>query len=229
MTEVSVRFLEGEADAGVLRRLYDTVIGPSFAPEQREPFERLRRVLAADDLRGAVALAADGEPVGALFLEWFPDIRAALLCYFAVRPDLRGRGIGRELVAVAGPRWRAALEPRVVLAEAEDPAIFDDAGEGDYGDGGARLRLYAGFGARRLPIPYLMPELAPGAGRLPGLLLLVIETEEPGDRLPGELVAGFLERYFARLEGDAADPADTRLPELLTTCRSIGSLPMTET
>ena len=107
MEEVSIRFLAGESDAGTLRQLYDAVIVPSFLPVEREPIERLRRVLSADELRGAIAVMPDGLPVGALFLEWFADIRAALLCYFAIRPDLRGRGIGRQLVAVAAPQWRA--------------------------------------------------------------------------------------------------------------------------
>ncbi|WP_285687590.1 GNAT family N-acetyltransferase [Actinoplanes sp. NBRC 103695] len=241
MDDVSIRFLEGESDMGTLRRLYDSVIAPSFLPAEREPLEKLTRVLAADELRGAIAVTSDGEPVGALFLEWFADIRAALLCYFAIRPDLRGQGIGRRLVAEAAPRWRSDLKPHVVFAEAEDPRAFDagpaaghaatgdDAGAGvvDYGDGDARLRLYAGFGARRLPIPYLMPELAPGAGRLPGLLLLVVEADDivspSPDRIESTIVADFLIRYFARQEGDAARD-DGQLRQLLDECRRTASL-----
>lgn len=236
MDEVSIRFLAGESDAGTLRRLYDTVIAPSFPPAEREPVEKLARVLAADELRGAVAVLPDGTPVGALFLEWFADIRAGLLCYFAVRPDLRGGGVGRRLVAVAAPRWRAALRPHVIFAEAEDP-LFHDAGPSapgdgvDYGDGDARLRLYAGFGAGRLPIPYLMPELAPGAGRLPGLLLLVAEADDVArpapDRIRSRIVEDFVLRYFARLEGrDVGDDQDRRLRELLAQVRRTDLLPL---
>ena len=226
MEEVSIRFLEGETDTGTLRRLYDSVIAPSFLPAEREPLAKLTRVLAADELRGAIAVTPDGEPVGALFLEWFDDIRAALLCYFAIRPDLRGQGIGRRLVAVAAPRWRSDLKPHVVFAEAEDPRLTDDAESSDgvdYGDGDARLRLYAGFGARRLPIPYLMPELAPGVGRLPNLLLLVVEADDlvspSPDRIRSDIVADFLMRYFARQEGDAARDDDHQLRQLLAECR----------
>ncbi len=284
MVEVSIRFLEGESDAGTLRQLYDSVIAPSFLPAEREPVEKLRRVLSADELRGAIAVMPDGAPVGALFLEWFADIRAALLCYFAVRPDLRGQGIGRQLIAVTTPQWRAALKPHVVFAEAQDPrfpgtdsaapvdggasrdggvrtgdATGTDPGartdgdattdgdartdggattDGDartddgvdYGDGDARLGLYAGFGARRLPIPYLMPELAPGAGRLPNLLLLVIEADDvvspTPDRIRSTIVEGFLVRYFARQEGRAVRPDDSQLRQLLAECRQSDFLPL---
>ncbi|GIE34433.1 hypothetical protein Ait01nite_074780 [Actinoplanes italicus] len=226
MEEVSIRFLKGEADAGTLRALYDSVIAPSFAPAEREPFEKLRRVLAADELRGAIAVNPDGEPVGALFLEWFADIRVALLCYFAVRPDLRDRGVGRRLVAVATPHWRAELGPHVVFAEAGDPRF--DTSTADYGDGDARLRLYAGFGARRLPIPYLMPELSPGAGRLANLLLLVMEADDAvspaPDRIRSSVVEGFLVRYFARQEGTVRE--DDRLRSLLAECRRDEFLPL---
>jgi GNAT superfamily N-acetyltransferase len=239
--EVSIRFLDGESDAGTLSLLYDSVIAPSFLPAEREPVEKLRRVLSADELRGAVAVTPDGVPVGALFLEWFADIRAALLCYFAVRPDLRGQGIGRRLVAVATPQWRAALQPHVVFAEAEDPRFHADGaastdsdtgtdGGVDYGDGDARLRLYAGFGARRLPIPYLLPELAPGAGRLPGLLLLVAEADDAvspaPDRIRSTVVEDFLLRYFARHEGSAVGDDDGELRRLLAECRRTDFLPL---
>lgn len=226
MGEISVRFLDGEADTGTLRRLYDTVFTPSFVAAEREPFERLTRVLAADELRGAVAVSPDDEPVGALFLEWFADIRAALLCYFAVRPDLRDQGIGRRLIAEAAPRWRAALRPHAVFAEAGDPLVH---GGGEHtGDGDARLRMYAGFGARRVPVRYLMPELSPGGGRAGDLMLLVVESDtavSPGpDRIRGDLVGDFLVRYFARQEGPATP--DDRLGRLLTECRATEFLPL---
>lgn len=248
MEDVSIRFLDGESDASTLHQLYDSVIAPSFPPAEREPVEKLRRVLSADELRGAIAVMPDGVPVGALFLEWFADIRAALLCYFAIRPDLRRQGIGRRLVSAATPQWRAALKPHVVFAEAEDPRFRDtdsaahadggirtdsDIGTDrgvDYGDGDARLRLYAGFDMRRLPIPYLLPELAPGAGRLPGLLLLVAEADDvvspTPDRIRSTAVEDFLLRYFARQEGIAVGDEDPQLRQLLAECRRSDFLPL---
>ena len=224
---MEIRLLDERSDPGILERLYDKVITPSFDPAEREPVDRLTAALAAGELRGAVAVTPEGEEVGALFLEWFADIRAALLCYFAVRPDLRGRGVGQRLVAVATPQWRAELRPHVVYAEAEDPRFHG--GVADYGDGDARLRLYAGFGARRLAVRYFLPELMPGEGRLPDLLLLVAEADETVRPTPGKFrgaaVADFLERYFARQEGPPRDD-DPALQSLLAECRQAEYLPL---
>lgn len=225
---MQVRILNGHDDAGLLRTLYDTVLAPSFPEAEREPVESLARVLDNDELRGAVALGPEGEPLGALCLEWFADVRAALLCYFAVRQDLRGSGIGRALVAGAVPRWRAELRPRVILAEAEDPHFH--AVTPEFGDGEARLRLYSSYGARRLPIDYLVPELTPGAGRLKNLLLLVAEAD-PGalvgdGRISGELIERFLVRYYTRAEGRAPAPGDDELHALLAQCRADRGLPL---
>jgi GNAT superfamily N-acetyltransferase len=221
---VEVRLIQ---DPGTLHRLYDKVIAPSFAPAEREPVERLAAALDDGTLRGAVAVAPGGDEVGALFLEWFPDIRAALLCYFAVRPDLRDQGVGRQLIAVATPQWRTELRPHVVYAEAEDPRFHG--GVADYGDGDARLRLYAGFGARQVPIPYFLPELMPGEGRLPHLLLLVVEAGETvcptSDTIDGAAVESFLTRYFTRQEGRLRDD-DPDLRDLLAECRRTTRLPL---
>lgn len=217
---MQVRMIDERSDPSQLTRLYDKVIAPSFAPAEREPVERLTSALAAGSLRGAVAVDSSGDEVGSLFLEWYADIRAALLCYFAVRPDRRGRGIGRQLIKVAAPQWRTELRPHVVYAEAEDPGFHG--GVADYGDGDARLRLYAGFGARRLPLRYFLPELMPGQGRLPHLLLLLVEADDSvrptPDTIRGDAVEAFLSRYFARQEGPPR-PDDTDLQSLLDSCR----------
>ncbi|GAA2567771.1 hypothetical protein GCM10010435_46910 [Winogradskya consettensis] len=251
MADVSVRFLKGRSDQDILVQLYDTVFVPSFPPSEREPMASLERVLAGEELLGAVAMTPDGVPVAALFLEWFADIRAGLLCYFAVRPDLRDRGIGRQLIAYAAPRWRTELRPHIIYAEAEDPR--SGSGIAEHGDGQARLRLYAGFGARRLPIPYLMPRLNPGETRLANLLLLVAEADDtvaapagtvaqPGGTVAqpggtagavpglirGAAVAEFLTRYFARAEGGPAHPGDTELRGLLAECRRTEFLQLRE-
>lgn len=232
--DVSILFWDEEPDPAVLHRLYDAVLAPSFLPAEREPVKKLSQVLSTGDLRGAIAVRPNGEPVGALFLEWFSDIRAALLCYFAVRPDLRGQGIGRKLVGVAPPHWLATLEPQVFFAEAQDPraaGILAGADSGsDYGDRDARLRLYARFGLRRLPIPYLMPELMPGAGRLANLLLLVAEPDHvvspAPDRIRSTIVEDFLVRYFARHEGRPVPAEDGQFQQLLAECRQREFLPL---
>lgn len=95
--------------------------------------ERLRRLLARDDV---AALLAGDPPVAVALLTFRPSVwdagPVALLEELYVRPDLRGRGIGR-----------AVLETAMALARERGSRTFEI--NVDEGDAGAR-RFYEAHG-----------------------------------------------------------------------------------
>ena len=149
-----------------------------------------------------------------------------LLAYLAVRPGLRGTGIGATLLHAARDAWMAELNPRLIVLEVEDPA--EAAASEAFGDPVARVRFYERHGVRALPLPYVMPALSPGAGRVQRLMLMVLGGADltPGTRTAdGGPVADFVAEYFEEFEGPA-QPGDTELGPLLAACARPGGLPL---
>jgi hypothetical protein len=104
--------------------------------------------------------------------------------------------------------WLDSCSGRPVLAEIEDPRLYEPTTEIDPWD---RLRFYERLGARLLPLSYAQPPLRPGSPRVNGLLLIVMNHD--GASLEGNLVARFLEEYYVECEGDSAleDPEFRRM------------------
>ena len=180
----------------LLRELHEKVLAASFPPEEYIPpttFEPVGELaLIASDDDGLVLGGAIGELYSA----------ALLLGYLAVRPGLRGGGVGSTLLAAVKERW-VGQRP-VTFLELDDPRYHQpDAG---YGDPAARLRFYGAFGIRLLAIPYFQPRLRDDLPRGYHLFLGVIppEGEAPPTTMPASEVTGFLEEYFEACEGDGA-------------------------
>jgi predicted N-acetyltransferase YhbS len=223
---VTVRELEAGVDTGTFRELYDQVLAPSFRESELVESEVLAEAVTSDRVIISVAVGPGGTVLGGMIADWYDDTRVLLLSYLAVRPGLRGRGIGHALIDATVPALRARLDPLVVLGEVEDPRYFSDT---RFGDAVARLRLYQRYGARFLPLPYLQPEVRPGHGRVPNLLLTVFLVDEAACPAPGfvdgTVIDRFLERYFTEHEGPA-QPDDVALAELRAACRRPGGLPL---
>jgi GNAT superfamily N-acetyltransferase len=83
---------ETELDAR-LRAIFEE----SFPPSERETFEELAAGIAEGRMRLFVVRLGDA-PVGMGVTIDLPANRAALLSYMAVRPDLRGEGVGGRLL-----------------------------------------------------------------------------------------------------------------------------------
>ena len=109
------------------------------------------------------------------------------------------------------PQWERARRPLVTLAEVDDPRRH--AASSSVGNPAARLSFYGRFGARVLDLPYFQPRLSEGGRRAHGMLLLAFDVhadalaDGPVRALRGEVLGGFLRRYFADAEGTASTDA----------------------
>lgn len=146
--------------------------------------------------------------------------RVLLLVYLAVRPGIRGGGLGGRLLAASLERWQQRFGPDFVVGEVERPGDRAEAIEA-HGDAAARLRFYSRFGALRVEAPFFQPRMHAATGRVPMHLMLlhVGDTVRRGE-LPGGglLVAAgplhdFVADYIAASEGTA--PTDEQARSLL--------------
>ena len=220
-----------------LTQLYRDVLSPSFPPAELVSLSSFLADHAAGHLEslGVVEVpdgaappsgqgaagpgsgTADGEPgeapagrvVAGVVGSWSAEARVLLVQYLAIAPGRRGGGIGAALLGAAVAAWLTNLRPVMVLGEVEHPG-FHSASEA-HGDPEARLRFYARHGGRVLAVPYFQPGNAPGAERVPALLLMTLATEDPtATSVPAAPLRTFLREYFVDSEGSLADDAPTR-------------------
>lgn len=207
--------------------LYHKVLAQSFPPNELESEEELMSGLGSGRSRALIAVDADGAVLGGTVGEYFPRSNAMLLAYLAVLPGGRGGGVGSVLLRALREAWTAELSPRFIALEVEDPREFT--GTAAFGDPVARTRFYERHGVRALPLPYLQPALGPDTARVPGLMLMVLgsdDTSAGGGVLDGQQVAAFLAEYFEEFEGPAR-PGDADYELLLAACARPGGLPLT--
>jgi hypothetical protein len=94
--------------------------------------------------------------------------------------------------------------------------------------------MFKRIGGLQLDIPYTQPEVSPGAGRVPNMLLLVDPTLSPSivirENLTGvraELIIKFLTEYYLAVEGpDYNDSEFHRLTVAARRRRIIPLLPL---
>ncbi len=203
----------GRTRPRLLGRVYDDVLVPSFRDDELDRYETIAAALAEESPSTDVAAACDdsGEVLGAMIGDWDVVNRVYLLSYLAVRPGVRSRGVGTRLMQHL-PEWWRARRPLVTLAEVDDPRRH--ATSSSVGDPSARLSFYGRFGARVLDLPYFQPRLSEDGQRAHGMLLLAFDVaadalvDGPVPALRGDVVGGFLRRYFADTEGTAATGDD---------------------
>ncbi|WP_158566888.1 GNAT family N-acetyltransferase [Actinomadura craniellae] len=217
MTDDGVVFAEcTEIDDDTFDRFYREVLEPAFPPAELSGLEEMRAAfrLPLPGCFGMVALN-DGEPIGGALGEYSASSGVLLLAYLAIRPGIRGGGLGGRLLGRALPCWREATKPVVTLAEIEDPR-FHRGSEG-HGDPTARVRFYERHGARVLPLPYFQPSLGAGLPRVRGMLLICLDPEQTA--VPADALLRFLDEYVEQCEGPEAvrsDPEYGRLRDQLS-------------
>jgi GNAT superfamily N-acetyltransferase len=183
--------------AKLLRELHDGVLRPSFRPEEYVSPE----VIKLGSKLAVIACAADGLVAGGATGEVYPASGVLLLGYLAVRPGMRGRGIGGALMAAIRERWLG--HDTLAVLEMDDPRHH--APHPDHGDPEARLRFYGTAGVRLLARPYFQPRLRAHLPRVHHMLLGVIPPAGAAlpDSIPSMRVRAFLREYFEASEGSA--------------------------
>lgn len=154
------------------RVAFDTILAPSFALDELEPYEEFENKLDEGVTTLLVGVDDAGDLVaGAVFV----NIRAAsavLLRQMATRQDLRGTGLGTELYHGFLQTLEETEQPSLVLAEVQHPDFHE--AHPRHGDPLSRLRFYERFDALIIDAPYYKPSLAPGLQPVYGLLLLAL-------------------------------------------------------
>jgi len=185
-------------NSGLLRRGYTEILVPSLPAGELEDLDGLADRVEAGSAYAAVALH-DDVPIGMVVADPFDQVRVLLLSYLAVRPGIRGGGVGTALLREVLPRWRDHSGSQIVLAEIEDPRAHR---ANDFGDPVARVRFYQRQGYRLLPVPFVQPRVAADKDRVRGMLLAVAPDERVDDQpVPAHLVHAFLTDYFESAEG----------------------------
>jgi len=203
-----MRIYEVPGPGPVIEAFYHQIMQPSFPADALIDLDELQAIAAASDKASVwLAEADDGTILGGAVAEWDESVRVVLLGYLAVRPGIRGGGVGGSLYLAALDSWRQRFKPCLVLAEIEDPAVHSDR-EG-YGDPAARLRFYLKRGSRILDIPYFQPALDPDSDRISGLLLIVLHADPDfagadDGTIDAGVVRKFLENYQIQYEGKIA-------------------------
>jgi GNAT superfamily N-acetyltransferase len=214
-----------DADVPTMADFYRTVLVHNFRPDELISEEELNRGVREGETRVLATYAPDGTILGGAVGDWFGSSRVQLLSYIAVRPGLRGQGLGSTLLTEAVRAWTAEFEPLLIVGEVEDPRYHHDT---EFGDASARVRLYERLGARALPLPYAQPALKPNGRRVPHLMLMVFAGEASAylsdGHVDGNIIERFLREYFEACEGPAL-PGDDELTALLAACRVSGGLP----
>jgi GNAT superfamily N-acetyltransferase len=224
---LELALIECGEEGKLLTVFYEELLTPAFPSDELAPLDRLAARLRQDAAPASVVLARSGTGVlaGGIMGEFYPISRTLLLTYLVVRPDLQGSGVGGHLLRQVIPAWISRWRPLIGVGEVEDPAWFDGDGPAD------RLRLYARFPGVWVALPsYAQPQLRPGAGRVPGMMLLAFHVDpslvlEAGAEplVDGSTFRHFLEEYYAVAEGsDALD--DPQVVALLEAASPPGGL-----
>jgi GNAT superfamily N-acetyltransferase len=203
-----MRIYEAPGSGPVIEEFYQQVLVPSFPADELIGLDEVQEIADREDASIWLAEDADGTILAGAIAEWDDSVRVLLLGYLAVRPGIRGGGIGGPLYTTALESWRLRFKPCLIIAEIEDPEVHS--GSEDYGDPAARLRFYVNRGSRILDFPYFQPALEPGAERVTGLLLIALHADPefagPGgaDTIDAEVVRKYLENYQTQYEGKVA-------------------------
>ena len=176
----------------------------SFPAEEKEPDEVILTT-AADPLGlvlvfRRIPFPGSGAPtVGLCTLQYLPGIDAAFLVYLAVNPEIRGKGLGSGVLAVAMDdrafEISGLLSPKHRLLEVENPDLAST--EQDRRIREKRLAFFARANLSPLYSGYVQPPLQ--ADTPPLSMLLLSQKESPPD--VALAVAAIYREKYQRVNG----------------------------
>ncbi|MBR7742864.1 hypothetical protein KC207_06110 [Phycicoccus sp. BSK3Z-2] len=194
-----------EVPADEWRAVYRTVLAPAFPPEELVSEAGFLAQRGHADAHVWFARVGEGPWCGVALVETGHADGTALLAYLAASAAARGRGVGSALLSHVRERHP------MLFVEVEDPAVHTDRG---FGDPSRRVAFYDAHGVREVVVPFVMPPVAPGLPRVPGILLGLArpaaDTPDRGEEhVPADAVRSFLTGYV--LEDDGVDAEDARV------------------
>ncbi|MCX6031806.1 MAG: GNAT family N-acetyltransferase [Chloroflexi bacterium] len=195
----------GAPEARAVRGLYDA----TFADDERVPWERLWPwYVMPDDGFCAVfwAVTLAEEVAGLAFFGYFRRPNLGYLTYLAIRPDLRGQGLGGWLCGQVFEAVRQmaqaerGTDPRLTFWETRRPEDAADAAEAELRR--RRIAFYERQGGRPLPIAYTCPPIA--AGQPEVAFTVMARTYPPGRPLTADEALDVA--LTGLIEANAAEP-----------------------
>lgn len=115
-------------NAAQTKDVYDRWMKRDFPPEELKPYNSMAQMMAKGWYE---PLALMGEDTGGMaayaFQTVMPGCRCALLDYFAVLPDLRGKGAGTAALGALAAHYAGRMDALIIEcehpAEAPDPEV----------------------------------------------------------------------------------------------------------
>lgn len=111
-------------DTEELRRLYAPCLKRDFPPDELMPWQWMEPLIRQGHQRSVGFYDEQGLAAYAIFITNGDRPKTALLNYFAVEPDRRGRGVGSECLQLM--RTALAGQDCRIIFEVEDPAAAPD-------------------------------------------------------------------------------------------------------
>ena len=189
MSAAQLRMRVLERPAGPGWSAFAALYRASFPAHEREPLADIAVRLHEGRYRLTLA-RLDDRVAGFHLIDRVPALDHAMLCYLAVAPGLRGRGLGRHIA-------------RHCFAHYAEPGIhwlFIEAAE-------RQARFYGRLGALRLDLDYAVPHFT-DPGTTPMQLMALCRPRAP-DRVGRDFLCRIIEHVF--IDGYGLGRGDPRL------------------